>query len=850
MKLNCRLLTKPKLTFFVALALATLPMRAAELINFPFNEGTGPTVTDTASALVGTLGTQQNPSVDYVQLIDASPSGLPGDRCITNSGNGFLVANDSVNPVLNITNGPITMESWIFIDPSTPAKAAEGIMSYGFSYKMGMKGGWQVFTLFALADITNTVAGPIAVGQWVHLAAAWEPGVGVHFFVDGVESFVANTNVAVRPVLHNYLTLAAENLANTSVAAFDRMRIHHALLTNVVDLDTIAATPKAPLPETKIAYNFNETTFPCTNSIAPSLPTMLSSDILPSLTAPVWTNDTPTGLVGDYALSFLKEKPLVFESVAVPYGGTLVDLGVNNTNYTLQAWVKLPTGPMEERRVIYVTAGSPPRVSLSINANRTLHTTLLGNTDFTTSVVVPNDNRWHHVAAEMEGFARVRFYLDGVLRQTVTRTATALPNAGGTAGLTIGKESETRYFRGVLDRVIIHNDTLTNATLDFPAIPGLATFDSLAAHPASVATNLSASVTFTAAPTSATAATYQWRYRTNLADQTSIALPGETGQTLTLNNITAQHLGYYFLAVTNTVGASESYAARLSLPVNLTAKLFDFEAPTYVSGPLKDQDGWVNDFNDNAVRVLTEAEIAAALAASGRTPGQTVHGGSQALLITGPALATTTIRSVTGLETEQQVTLDVWVRALSAAAGNAIGNIFLTMENAAGTRAAAFRLGPALSIDYGSTNTGVWVATGLTADPNTWYRLTMKLDYATRYYDFFVNDTKVNADPIRFYTPTSDSFRQIRIFRGANQAGMILDDLNTPLPASGPEITGVSVNGGIITISWEGGTPPYQLQRRGSVTSGNWEDVGGTTSSTQATDTIGVGPMFYRVGSN
>jgi hypothetical protein len=79
---------------------------------------------------------------------------------------------------------------------------------------------------------------------------------------------------------------------------------------------------------------------------------------------------------------------------------------------------------------------------------------------------------------------------------------------------------------------------------------------------------------------------------------------------------------------------------------------------------------------------------------------------------------------------------------------------------------------------------------------------------------------------------------------------MILDDLNVPLPSAGPNITGVSVNGGIITISWTGGTPPYQLQRRSSVTGGNWEDVGGTTSSTQATDTIGVGPMFYRVGSN
>jgi hypothetical protein len=694
------------------------------------------------------------------------------------------------------------------------------------------------------------------VDQWVHLAAAWEPGVGVHFYINGVSNFTANiTHPAARPPLHNYLSIASEGLGNNVVASLDRVRIHNALLTDT-QLDSNAATVAPLHANTIVSYNFNETDLPSTNALTPPLPTMLSSTFLPAVTSPVWTSDTPTGLPGDFALAFLTERPPVFESIAVPYGGTVIDLGANNTNYTLQAWVKLPTGPMENRRVIYRTAGSPPRVSLSINANRALHTTLYNNTDFASSVVVPNDGRWHHVAAVMEGFARVRFYLDGAVRQTINRTATGVPVSSGTGGLLIGKESETLFFRGVLDRVRINNDALTNSTLDFPAIPGLATFDSLASHPANVATNLGATVTFTAAPTSATAATYRWRYRTNLADHTSIALPGETGLTLTLNNITAQHLGYYFLAVTNAVGASESYAARLSLPVSLAAKLFDFEAPTYVSGFLKDQDGWVNDFNDNAVRVLTEAQIAAELTATGRTPGQTVHGGSQALLITGPALATTSIRTVTGLETNQQVTLDVWARALSAAAGTAVGNVFLAVESNLGAsgRAAMFRFGQpspstTRSIDYGTPGQ-VWLDSGVSWDGNTWYNLKMEINYGTKTYDFFIDGVKINSNPIGFPHPASDSFRQIRIFRGAAQAGMILDDLNTALPVSRPEITGVSVNAGIITISWEGGTPPYQLQRRGSVTGGNWEDVGGTTSSTQATDTLGVGPMFYRVGSN
>ncbi|MCW5552687.1 MAG: hypothetical protein KIS67_11090 [Verrucomicrobiae bacterium] len=808
---------------------------AQPIVHFPFNEGNGPTLTDTASGLVATMGTQQDPVADAVILSDISPSGLGGDRSITTSGNGFLVADDSASRVLNITNGPITIECWLNINGAF-FKPNEGIVAYGGSYKMGMRGGSQVFTLYGIADITNTAARLIITDQWVHLAAAWEPGVGVHFYVNGVHSLTEYTALAARPTLHNYLSIASEGLGNNVVASLDRVRIHNALLT-ADQLDTDAANPKPVNANTLVNYSFNEAAFPAMNSLSPSLPTMQSSTFLPEVTSPVWTNDTPTGLAGDYALAFLTDKPPVFESAFAPDSGGAIDLDANGTNYTLQAWVKLPTGPMEERRVIYFTGGPAPRVSLSINANRALHSTLYGNTDFASSVVIPNDGRWHHVAVVMEDFLRMRFYLDGVLRQTINRTATGALGSTATPGITIGKESETRYFRGLLDRVMIHNVALTNSTIDYPAIPGLPTFDSLAAHPANVATNLGATVSFTAAPTSASPATYQWRYRTNLADEASIALPGETGLTLTLDNITAEHLGYYFLAVTNAVGATESYAARLSLPVNLGAKLFDFEAPTYVSGILKDQDGWSNDFNDNAVRVLTETQIADVLTTSGRTAGQTVHGGSQALLITGPALATTSIRSITGLETEQNVTLEVWVRPLSAAAGNAIGNVFLTMENAAGTRAAAFRFGPLLSIDYGTAITGVWQATGRTADPDTWYRLTMSLDYVARTYDFFIDGEKINADPIPFYTATSDSFRQIRIFRGANQAGMIVDDLNVTGPATEPEL-GIRVGDGVLIIAWPASATDYELKSAATVTGPYADTVPHTTVGDENQATI------------
>ncbi len=837
-------------TWLLTLALAgSCLAQSAEVVRFNFNEGTGPTTTDAAHGLVGKLGQQQDPVLDYTQLMSTSPSGLPGDRCITNSGAGFLVADDSATRVLDITNGPITIETWVFIDYNTPAKGAEGLVGYGASYKMGMKGGWQVFTLFGIADITNSLMA-VPAGQWVHLAAAWDPGVGVHFFIDGIESFTEITNQVARPTQHNYLSIGSEGLGNSSISALDRVRIHHAQLT-AGDLDSVAGTPKGALAGTLVNYSFNEANFPCQSSLTPPLPTQFSSAVLPALSAPVWSSDSPTGLPGDFSLSFLTEKPIIKELVAVDLQSSISDVGANNTNYTLQAWVKLPTAPFENRRLIYRTDGPGPRVSLSINANRAMHTTVYGNTDFASSVFVPNDNRWHHVAAVMEDFARVRFYLDGILRQTMNRTATAVPTGVATpATMSIGKESDTYYFRGLVDRITIHNNALTNypsAPIDYPAIPGTPTFATLASHPTDVFTNLGAVVRFTVLPTGASG--IQWYYRAKLADQSGTLLPGQTSTILTLPAITPQDFGYYYAVVTNNLGAVESYAARLALTPDLDGKLIDFEPPTYVSDLVDGQDSWTVDQNGGNVRVLTAAEIGAALTAGGITPGQTVHGGDQALLINGAGIANTIIRKFTGLETQTNVVVEFYARALPAGSlGTALGNTFLTLENAAGTRAAAVRFGPNFSIDYGSSGAGVWNATGLIADPANWYKITFKLNYTTRQYDFFVDDVQANGAPIPFYVAGSDSFRQIRIYRGASQAGMIMDDLN--VPARALRITSASAANGIVTVKWEGGTPPFQLFRQTALNSGIWQAVGSPTNDREATDQMVGDIMFYQVRGN
>jgi hypothetical protein len=209
----------------------------------------------------------------------------------------------------------------------------------------------------------------------------------------------------------------------------------------------------------------------------------------------------------------------------------------------------------------------------------------------------------------------------------------------------------------------------------------------------------------------------------------------------------------------------------------------DFEAPTYTAGmTIAGQDTWTSTTPDRA-QILTEAEMAAAVTDLGMTPGETVRSGSQALLVSGTGASSATVRVISGLESETMVTLDIWVCPLMGT-NNPIGNMFLAMENITGGRAAAFRFGPARSIDYGTTIDGVWQSTGLMWEPGTWYRFTMRVDYGTKTYDFLINGIKVNSSSIVFYNVAVQNFGQVRIFRGTNQSGMIVDDLT--VTASGP----------------------------------------------------------------
>jgi concanavalin A-like lectin/glucanase superfamily protein len=212
-----------------------------------------------ALVLVGVPGFSQE--AEPVSNV-SSPSGAVGDLSIQFKGVSSVGADDP-DGLLNIIEGPITIECWVQLDAFNDNWT--GLASWGFTYKMGIaNNGEFLFTFFGIADIFSgySLVPFVGDGQWHHLAGAWEPGAGVSFYVDGVmEAFVEQTGMPRDPTSTNF-TVGGEDVGNVPVTAkMDRVRIHNAVLTEA-DLDSNAASPKAPMAETLVSYGFDEGSAP------------------------------------------------------------------------------------------------------------------------------------------------------------------------------------------------------------------------------------------------------------------------------------------------------------------------------------------------------------------------------------------------------------------------------------------------------------------------------------------------------------------------------------------------------------------------------------------------------------
>ena len=476
-----------KTTFQVSLLIisfAAMVAQAQPQFYLPFNEGSGIRITDTAGGLNGPLGLYLDPVADIASIcFTNAPSGAPGDYSLQIQGAGYLMADDSTNRVLDITNGPITIEAWVYLTTGSPYFGFwEGIARYGGSYKLGMRGRNLAFTLFGKEDIFS--GDILASNQWEHVAAVWNPGVGVTFYTNGVANSIASAQTSGRPVFDHYLIVASEGPSASATPQrfpgfLDRVRIHHAALT-ADQIDSDAANPKPVYANTIVAYNFDDAALPAQNAASAILPLVPAQEFLPAWSSPTWTSDSPTGQPNDFALEFnaLQAGGITPQSATVLDPAATIALNGTNGDYTLEAWIKLPTTfPTSTRRTIFQYQGNPGFV-FSLNTDRTLFTTAMYKTDQISSAAVPNDNAWHHVAVVHQDGVQFRFYVDGVLGDT--RAYTAGAGSDTIPRFTIGSGfNGSLPFIGKMDRLRYSNRALTPQQFDYPAVSSV---PSLAIH--------------------------------------------------------------------------------------------------------------------------------------------------------------------------------------------------------------------------------------------------------------------------------------------------------------------------------------------------------------------------------
>jgi len=461
---------------WVGVCVAANAMAASTpLLDFNFDEGKGTNVTDSASHLVGLLGTYIDPANDPVVVTD-TPSGAAGDKAVSlNFGSatteGFLVADDSTDKVLACTfTNAFTIETWVKYDP-TDVRIFEGLGGYGYSWKLGLHYGQIQFTLFAIVDIDSGLSMPVD-GAWHHVAVVWQPGVGATFYLDGGnETLIANTG-SMRAFSDNYLAIGAESIGGNAIQGMiDRFRIHNAILT-VDQLDSVAASPKARLGTTLVDFEFTESAPPFSSSAAAALKASPSNPYVAALTQPTFITDSPSAKTNDYALSFKAGN-----KATVPDPNVAMALDPADSSFTIQAWLKFGTLPNPEKSVIFFNNAPGGAISFSISTDRHLFVTTFGIADVKSSkAIIPDDGNWHHAAVVHENGKELRFYVDGGLVDTVAYTGGVIFTRTDTS-FTLGSETGGNMpFAGSIDRFKVAKGVLTADQLDskpVPVVPGL-----------------------------------------------------------------------------------------------------------------------------------------------------------------------------------------------------------------------------------------------------------------------------------------------------------------------------------------------------------------------------------------
>lgn len=199
--------------------------------------------------------------------------------------------------------------------------------------------------------------------------------------------------------------------------------------------------------------------FDGTDELVPSGGTPFAAGDLPAT-----SEDNPMGAENDFSLA-------LDGSATAYYADTEGMLNFDDSDFTLQAYVKFDTFTAPAK-IIIASYGLPGGYSFWVTTERKVGATTYGILDFFSEATVPDDGGWHHIAVVHENGVEARFYVDGVLGDTIAYTRGV--NTTADTNLYVGFETVTgeivlNAFNGNIDRLIVTGAALAPEQLDYTA---------------------------------------------------------------------------------------------------------------------------------------------------------------------------------------------------------------------------------------------------------------------------------------------------------------------------------------------------------------------------------------------
>ncbi len=547
------------------LSMEETPFSSQMILDYQFNEGKGYTAASSVGGATAqvVLGEAYDESL-HPQSSSDTPSGKPGDKSVAFGGTGSLMG--FTEELYDLTR-PLTMETWLYIDPDSD-KVYEGFLTYGQTIKLGCNDKhYLVFTLSGVVDIVSPIL--IDYGYWTHVAAVWEPGVGVTFYQDGVQSeeMIAEERLPRAATLESTVgkgyrvTLGSEATGNPTWGKLDRARMHYGLLTEA-ELDSDPANPKPATANTLLFFDISEDAMPYVSKGSSAVVLDMDvGEIAAANRVVQWSPDNPLNKVGDYSAYF---NGTGFGTISKDY----VQLNQDDPSFTIETWVK--GEPQTTRRILFSNYGMG-RFSFSINTDYSITATTYAVDDWHSTAKIPQDGKWHHIAFTLNKPAGMMyFFVDGALWEQRANPGTVNFSPENTESAYLGRESSGGYYVGYMDRFRLHKGALDPSKLDYynvaqaepPVIESVTIPMVEAGKSAVLSVEASGTPPFT----------YQW-YRNGTA------VAGATGATYTIESAELAYGGLITVQVSNNEGGVTSNPIPLVVTGNPDnfVKLLDFQ---------------------------------------------------------------------------------------------------------------------------------------------------------------------------------------------------------------------------------------------------------------------------------